>query len=106
VGRHGKSLGETVPDKQVISTADVCLISALCVLATGDRERIRENLLNRTSFRTSLEDSQGWMLDMIRAFMSADYGAVEVIFKSIKVSWWCSWDFVARARWSGPRAEG
>lgn len=71
---------------QVISTSDVCLIATLCVLATGDRERIRENLLNRTSFRTSLDDSQGWILDMIRAFMSANYGEVDEIFKTIRVS--------------------
>jgi len=71
---------------QVISTSDVCLIATLCVLATGDREKIRENLLNRTSFRTSLDDSQGWILDMIRAFMSANYGEVDAIFKTIRVS--------------------
>ncbi|KAK1923869.1 putative cop9 signalosome complex subunit 1 [Papiliotrema laurentii] len=56
-----------------ISTSDVALITALCVLSTGDRSRIRRVLLERTSFRTSLEDSQTWVLDLINAFIAAEY---------------------------------
>lgn len=70
----------------MISTADVCLISGLCILATGRREQITDKLLERTSFRTSLDDSQAWLLDLIRAYMSAQYGEVEAIYNRVEVS--------------------
>jgi COP9 signalosome complex subunit 1 len=64
----------------------VCLISGLCILATGRREQITDTLLDRTSFRTSLDDSQGWLLDLIRAYMNAQYGEVKAIYNRVEVS--------------------
>ncbi|ORX38038.1 cop9 signalosome complex subunit 1 [Kockovaella imperatae] len=73
VGEDG-GLGDW--EGQVISTSDMCLVTALCVLATGSRDRIRQELLDRSSFRIGLDDTQGWILDLVRAFMDAQYGQV------------------------------
>ena len=64
----------------------MALIAALCVLSTGDRSRIRRVLLERTSFRTSLEDSQTWVLDLINAFIAAEYSKAGQILQRAEVS--------------------
>jgi len=64
-----------------ISTTDLALCTALLVLATADRTRIRTELVDRTSFREALGDEQGWIMDLIRAFMDAHYGEVSRILQ-------------------------
>ncbi|KAL1409446.1 hypothetical protein Q8F55_003429 [Vanrija albida] len=64
---------------QAISTADTAFISAICALATGSREHLRRVLLDRASFHSAVDDSQGWVLDLVRAFVDARYGDVIVL---------------------------
>lgn len=59
--------------KQAISTSDLALLTAVCTLATADRDRIRRVLLDRTSFRSALDDPNRWLLDLVRSYMDADY---------------------------------
>lgn len=70
---------------QAISTADTALITALCTLASAKRDRIRRVLLDRTSFRSAVDDSQSWIIDLIRAFMEAQYGEVTSILNKAEV---------------------
>ncbi|WOO79818.1 COP9 signalosome complex subunit 1b [Vanrija pseudolonga] len=66
---------------QAISTADTALVSAICALATGSREHLRRVLLDRASFHSAVDDSQGWVLDLVRAFVDARYGEAIVILR-------------------------
>jgi hypothetical protein len=69
-----------------MSTADLALITALCVLATGKRSTIQHLLLDRASFRSSVDDSQLWILDAIRGFVNAQYGETLMLFQRHEVS--------------------
>ncbi|RSH93652.1 hypothetical protein EHS25_006298 [Saitozyma podzolica] len=71
VGEEG-GLGDW--EGQAISTSDIALITALCTLSTSTRDRIRRVLVDRSSFRSALDDSNRWILDLVRAFIDARYG--------------------------------
>lgn len=71
---------------QAISTADVCLLAAMCILSSGDRDRIRRIILERSSFRAGLDDTQAWISDLTRAFVSANYQVVSRILAKVEVS--------------------
>lgn len=64
----------------------MALVTAMCTLATAKRDRIRRVLLDRMSFRSAVDDSQGWIIDLIRAFMEAKYGEVTTILNKAEVS--------------------
>lgn len=61
---------------QAISTSDLALLSAFYVLASSDRSRIRRVLLDRATFKNQLDDSQGWIVDLVRAYVDANYEQV------------------------------
>lgn len=61
---------------QAISTSDLALLSAFYVLASSDRGRIRRVLLDRAAFKNQLDDSQGWIIDLVRSYVDASYGQV------------------------------
>ncbi|WWD20026.1 hypothetical protein CI109_104499 [Kwoniella shandongensis] len=66
---------------KAISTADVALITAFCVLASADRARIRAVLLDRASFRAQIDDHATWILDLVRSFVDAKYGDVMTLLR-------------------------
>ncbi|KAK4689314.1 COP9 signalosome complex subunit 1, partial [Tremellales sp. Uapishka_1] len=78
IGEEG-GLGEW--EGCAISTADIAVIVGLCVLATCSRDRIRTTLLDRTSFRAGVDESDKWVMDLVRAFMDASYSEVMEICK-------------------------
>lgn len=43
-------------------------------------------LLDRASFRSSVADGQAWLLDLIRAFVGAQYREVAQILRKAEVS--------------------
>lgn len=49
------------------------MLTAVCTLATANRDRIRRVLLDRTSFRSAVDDSNRWLLDLVQSYMDADY---------------------------------
>lgn len=61
---------------QAISTSDLALLSAFYILASSDRGRIRRALLDRATFKSQLDDSQGWIIDLVGAYVDANYGQV------------------------------
>jgi COP9 signalosome complex subunit 1 len=63
----------------------LALIAALCTLATGSRERIRRILLDRPSFRTALGDEQGWIVDLVRALLDAEYSELGPLLRKAEV---------------------
>nr|KIR47016.1 COP9 signalosome complex subunit 1 [Cryptococcus bacillisporus CA1280] len=83
--RAGRELGWIEEDegglgdwegKQAISTSDLALLSAFYIFASSDRGRIRRALLDRATFKSQLDDSQGWIIDLIGAYVDANYGQV------------------------------
>ena len=71
---------------QAISNADVALITTLCVLATGSRDRIRETLLESSALRGTVDDGESWIMDLISAYMNAQYAEVNTIMRKAQVS--------------------
>lgn len=57
----------------------------MCVLATGRRNTIRDVLLSRSSFRSAVDDTQQWILDIVRLFADAQYGKVKDLIHKIMV---------------------
>ncbi|OWZ44948.1 COP9 signalosome complex subunit 1 [Cryptococcus neoformans c45] len=82
--RAGRELGWIEEDEgglgdwegKAISTSDLALLSAFYVLASSDRGRIRRVLLDRAAFKNQLDDSQGWIIDLVRSYVDASYGQV------------------------------
>ncbi|KAK8849405.1 hypothetical protein IAR55_004737 [Kwoniella newhampshirensis] len=66
---------------KAISSADVALITAFCVMASADRARIRRVLLDRASFRAQVDDNATWILDLITSFVDAKYGEVMTLLR-------------------------
>ena len=77
-------LTETTRTK-AMSTSDIATITVLCELATADRDRIHRVLLDRASLRASVDDNQGWILDLIHSFMGAQYDKVSDILRTVEV---------------------
>lgn len=71
---------------QAISTSDVALITGICILATGSRDMIREVLLSRSSFRSSVDDTHQWLLEAVRLFSDAQYGDAMALLDTANVS--------------------
>lgn len=102
VGEEG-GLGEW--EGEAISSQDIALITALCTLATSSRERIRRVLLDRMSFRSAVDDSNKWVLELVRSFVDAEYGRVlEILTKNEVGS--ISPAIVCRKHLRGRRNEG
>ncbi|BEI80381.1 hypothetical protein CcaverHIS002_0109100 [Cutaneotrichosporon cavernicola] len=78
IGEEG-GLGEW--DGVVISTADLAFLTAILALASGSRDYIKEVLLDRPSFHAAIDDSQPWILDLVRAFVGANYGEALTILR-------------------------
>lgn len=72
-------------DGKAISTPDLALLAAICTLATGSRDRIRRVLLDRTSFRTALGDDQGWIVDLVRSLLEAEYSELSALLVKAEV---------------------
>jgi hypothetical protein len=70
----------------VISSSDVALLAGMCILATGSRESIRQDLLSATSFRAALADDQQWLLEAVRLSSEAQYGEMTTIIQKATVS--------------------
>ncbi|EIW72319.1 hypothetical protein TREMEDRAFT_14118, partial [Tremella mesenterica DSM 1558] len=64
-----------------ISSSDVSLIGALCILATGRREEMRTKVLDNMAFRATVDDGSAWVIDLVTAFVDARYADVEVLMK-------------------------
>ena len=58
----------------------------MCVLATGRRNTIRDVLLSRSSFRSAVDDTQQWILDIVRLYADAQYGEVKALIQKVTVS--------------------
>jgi COP9 signalosome complex subunit 1 len=84
VGEEG-GLGEW--DGVVISTADLAFLTAILALASGTRDYIKRVLLDRPSFHAAVDDSQSWILDLVRAFVGAAYGEALTILRKAEVSY-------------------
>ncbi|ORY35037.1 putative cop9 signalosome complex subunit 1 [Naematelia encephala] len=87
--RAGRELGDLCENGMLgdwrgvcISSDDVALISVLCILATGTRDRIRAKLVDRPVFRATLNDSGNWILPLVNSFLGARYDQVSSILKS------------------------
>ncbi|WRT69387.1 uncharacterized protein IL334_006371 [Kwoniella shivajii] len=74
VGEEEGGLGDF--EGKAISSADLALITAFCILASADRDRIRRVLLDRTSFKAQIDDHDSWIVDLISAYVDANYGQV------------------------------
>ncbi|WWC93127.1 uncharacterized protein L201_008094 [Kwoniella dendrophila CBS 6074] len=61
---------------KAISSSDLALITAFCILASSDRDSIRRVLLERSSFKAQIDDSSEWIMDLIRSLVDANYGEV------------------------------
>lgn len=64
----------------------MALITAMCILATGSRDTIRDVLLSRSSFRSAVDDTQQWILDAVRSYADAQYGQVRALISKAIVS--------------------
>lgn len=73
-------------DGAVISTSDLAFLTAICAIASGSRDYIRRIILDRPSFHSAVDDSQSWILDLVRAFVSAHYGEALGILRKVEVS--------------------
>ena len=71
---------------QVMSTNDVALLEGMCILATGSRTTIRDDLLAANSFRSSLADDQQWLIEAVRLSTEAQYGAMISLIQKATVS--------------------
>ncbi|KLT39155.1 PCI-domain-containing protein [Cutaneotrichosporon oleaginosum] len=65
----------------VISTADLAFLTAILALASGTRDYVKRVLLDRPSFHAAIDDSQAWILDLVRAFVGAHYGEALAILR-------------------------
>jgi len=74
----------------VISSSDVALLEGLCILATGSRASVREDLLSATSFSSALADDQQWLLEAVRLSSEAQYGEMTILIQKATVSRPCS----------------
>lgn len=83
IGEQG-GLGDW--EGEAISSADLALITAICSMASCSRAVLREKLLERPSFHSSVDDSQSWILDILRAFVDAQYGDALAILTKAEVS--------------------
>jgi hypothetical protein len=70
----------------VISSSDVALLAGICILATGSRASIREDLLSVTSFQSALADDQQWLLEAVRLSSEAQYGEMTALIQKAAVS--------------------
>jgi COP9 signalosome complex subunit 1 len=86
LGEIGEEGGLGKCEGQAMSTPDVAFICAICTLATGSRDHIRRVLTDRASFHTSLGDHQGWVLDLVRAFVEARYSEALTLLRKAEVS--------------------
>jgi len=84
VGEEG-GLGEW--EGEAISTPDAAFLTAICTLATGTREHIRRVLLDRASFHAALGDHQGWVMDLVRAFVDARYSEALTLLRKAEVGY-------------------
>ncbi|WVQ79475.1 hypothetical protein IAT38_001574 [Cryptococcus sp. DSM 104549] len=66
---------------KAISTADMALMEAFCFLASADRDRIRRVLLDKASFKSQVDDSQSWVVDLVHAFVDAKYRDVMTLLR-------------------------
>ena len=73
-------------DGQALSTADLALIVTVCTLATGRRSRLRQELLEKAQFRACLDDSQSWIVELLRAVIGAKYGEATQILSRAQVN--------------------
>lgn len=82
IGEEG-GLGEW--EGVVISGADLAFLTAILSLASGSRDYIQRTLLDRPSFHAAIDDSQSWILDLVRAFVGANYGEALTILHKAEV---------------------
>jgi COP9 signalosome complex subunit 1 len=86
LGEVGEDGGLEEWDGEAISTPDVAFLCAMCTLATGSREHIRRVIVDRASFHAALGDHQGWVMDLVRAFVDARYGEALTLLRKAEVS--------------------
>ncbi|GMK54863.1 hypothetical protein CspeluHIS016_0114490 [Cutaneotrichosporon spelunceum] len=83
LGEIGEEGGLVDWEGVVISTADLAFLTAILALASGSRDYIKRVLLDRPSFHAAIDDSQSWILDLVRAFVGAHYGeALTILHKA------------------------
>lgn len=85
LGEIGEEGGLQDWEGRAISTSDIAFICAMCALATGSRDHIRRVLIDRASFHTSLGDHQGWVMDLVRAFVEARYSEALTLLRKAEV---------------------
>ncbi|WWD04033.1 hypothetical protein V865_002096 [Kwoniella europaea PYCC6329] len=75
--------GQADFEGKAISTSDIGLIVTFCTLANGDRDQIRRVLLENPNYKSQIDDSNSWLIDLINSFVDADYGQVmRLLYKS------------------------
>lgn len=85
-GQVGEEGGLQDWEGEVISSADLALLTTVCALASGERADIKSKLLDRPSFHASIDDSQNWILDLVRAFVGANYAEALKLLRKAEVS--------------------
>ncbi len=84
----------------VISSAELGLIGAVSGLASLDRGEVRRRLLDKTAFRTLLDDSMGWVMDLVRGFVEAKYSEVMGLLETAGVREYSLLHSYRSASWS------
>ncbi|WWC73396.1 uncharacterized protein I206_107363 [Kwoniella pini CBS 10737] len=74
IGEEEGGLGDF--EGKAISSADLALIITFTTLASSNRDKIRRVLLEQPSFKAQVDDSNSWLMELIRSFVDAKYGEV------------------------------